>query len=96
MSTVSTRIPKELEEELNDFMEEEHLDKSVALRKLINEGLEEWRKGKALKMLEEGEISFFKAAELSGLDPWEFARLVKDEKITWVKDEHIREDIGEI
>ncbi len=96
MSTVSTRISKELEEELNEFMKEEKLEKSVALRKLISEGLDEWRKDKAVELLKNGEISFIRAAEMSGMDVWEFAVYMKEKKENWVKDERIKEDIGAV
>ncbi len=95
MSTVSTRIPKELEKDLYEYMQKEKLDKSVALRKLISQGLEDWKKEIALKMLASGEVSFSKAAEIAGMDVWEFSNLVKDKKITWIKDERIIKDIGE-
>ena len=96
MSTISTRISEELEKELNEFMEEEKLEKSVALRKLISEGLEEWRKSKAVELLKNGDISFIRAAEMSGMDVWKFAIFIKEKKANWVKDERIKEDIGAV
>jgi len=35
-------------------------------------------RGKALKFLEEGKVSFLKAAQMAGLSPWDFADLVRE------------------
>lgn len=95
-STVSVRLPKKLSEELNRFINEEKLDRSAALRKLIAESIEKWKRDKALDKLEEGKVSFNKAAELAGMDVWSFAALVKERGITWVKDEKVLRDLGAV
>lgn len=43
------------------------------------------KEGKALKMLERGEVTFSKAAKLADMDVWHFAERVKESGITWVK-----------
>lgn len=54
--TLSTRVPEEIREEIKDFMREEKLEKSAAVRKILRTGLEEWRKRKALELLEGGHV----------------------------------------
>lgn len=93
MGTISTRVPDDLEEELDKFLEEEKLDRSTAVRKLLAEGLEEWRKDRAVRKLEEGEISFSKAAELAGVSVWDFAVLVEEREITWVGSDALEDDL---
>ena len=93
MTSVSARVPTSLEEELDKFMEDEKLDKSTAVRKLLAEGLEEWKKEKALEMLEEGEASLSRAAEIANMTIWEFSDLVKKSKTTWIDDIHVQEDL---
>lgn len=91
---ISTRIPKELEEGVEEFMQAEKLEKSAAVRKLLWTGLQEWKKKKALELLERGEITFTKAAEIAGLDVWSFADLVRRSGITWIKSvEKVKADI---
>jgi hypothetical protein len=51
MGTISTRVPDELEAELEAYLEDEKLDRSTAVRKLLSEGLEEWRRERALDQL---------------------------------------------
>lgn len=71
--------------QLEQFMREEKLDKSAAVRKLLWIGLEGWRQKRALEALAEGKVTFMKAAESAGLDAWDFAELVKRSEIVWVK-----------
>ena len=89
MPVISVGIPEELKKEIEEFMREEGLEESEVLRKLLNMAISEWKKEKALKLLAEGKISYMKAVEKSGMNVWDFAEMVKERKIIWVKDEII-------
>ena len=91
--TISTRIPTDLEKELEKYMKEEHLERSAAVRKLLFRSLQEWREKYALTLLEEGRVTISKAAEISGMDIWSFVARVKELKIQWVKDADIAKDL---
>ncbi len=91
--TVSTRIPKELETELETYMEKEHLEKSTAIRKLLFQSLQEWREQYALRLLEEGRTTLSKAAEMAGMDLWSFTSKVRGLQMQWVKDIVIERDL---
>lgn len=93
MGTISARVPDDLEAELDAYLEDENLDRSTAVRKLLSEGLEEWRRERALDQLAAGTISFNKAAELAGMSVWDFAQLAKERDITWVDDDHLDADL---
>ena len=82
---LSTRVPTQVWSQLEQFMREEKLDKSAAVRKLLWIGLEGWRQKRALEALAEGKVTFMKAAEIAGLDVWDFVELVKQSEIVWVK-----------
>lgn len=84
---VSTRIPKEMEQEVEELMREEHLEKSVALRKLLHLGLEEYRRERALRLLSQGEVSVGRAAEMARMNLWEFTDLLRARRIPWVSDD---------
>lgn len=92
MGTISARVPDDLE----TYLEEEQLDRSTAVRRLLAEGLEEWRKERALHMLRAGDVSFTRAAELAELSVWDFAQLAKEHDVTWVGGDHLAEDIESI
>ncbi len=96
MGTISTRVPDDLEGELEEYLEKERLDRSTAVRKLLSEGLEEWRREQALKRLATAEITFTEAAQLAEMSVWEFAQLAKEHDITWVSGDHLEDDLEEL
>lgn len=91
--TVSARIPKELEKEVEKLMREEHLEKSAAIRKLLHVGVEDYRLRRALEKLAAGRASLSKAAEEAGVTIWELLDEARRRKVTWV-DETVLEDIA--
>ncbi|MDS0220956.1 UPF0175 family protein [Haloarcula sp. S1AR25-5A] len=93
MGTISTRVPDELEAELDAYLDEENLDRSTAVRKLLSEGLDEWRREQAIDQLAAGSITFSRAAEMAGMSVWDFAQLAKKRDITWVADDHLDADL---
>ncbi|MBS3083365.1 UPF0175 family protein [Candidatus Pacearchaeota archaeon] len=90
---LSTRIPKDLERELEKYMYEEHVEKSSAVRRLLYEALRMWREEYALKLLSEGKVTVSKAAQIAGVDIWDFISKVKKSKIIWVADEIVSKDL---
>lgn len=82
---LSARISEDMEKELEIFMKKEKVDRSIAVRKLLDSGLREWKVTRALKLLEDGEVTFLKAAHIAGLDVWTFADKVKESGIIWIK-----------
>jgi len=93
MGTISARVPDELEAELDEFIDEKNLDRSTAVRKLLSEGLDEWRREQALDQFASGSITFSKAAELAEMSVWDFAQIANDRDITWVADDHLDADL---
>ena len=88
-TSLSVRIPGELEQELEEFVDEEDLDKSVAVRKLLSKSLKEWREQKSMEFLSQGKLSFSAAAKFAVLDLWTFAEKIRQAKIVWIKDKEI-------
>ncbi|OVE83535.1 UPF0175 family protein [Natronolimnobius baerhuensis] len=96
MGTISARVPDDLESELEEYLEEERLDRSTAVRKLLSEGLDEWRRERALERLAAGETTLSKAADTAGLSVWEFAQLADECDVTWVSSDHLESDLEEL
>ncbi len=95
---ISMRMSKESLKELKEFIAEEKLSlASEAARKLLMLGLEKWKQEKAIEKLTMGKVSFLKACKLAGLNAWEFADLLKERKVEWVKEsaQSVREEIKE-
>ena len=85
LKPLAVRIPAEVEREILDIIEQEKLDKATVVRNLLEMGLVEWRKQTALEFLRQGKVTFSKAAELAKLSLWEFADLVKQRNVEWVR-----------
>jgi len=85
LKPLAVRVPEEIEREILEVVEREKLDKATAVRTLLEIGIVEWRKKTALELLQEGKVTFAKAAEVAKLSLWEFADLVKQRNIEWVR-----------
>jgi len=92
--TIATRIPSELEEEIIKFMEEEGLDKSTAIRRILEIGVSEWKKRRAIELYRFGKITLWKASQVAGLSLREMLEEVNRLRITThVTAKDIEEDI---
>ena len=96
MGTISARVPDDLEEELETYLEAERFGRSTAVRKLLAEGLESWRKERALDLLAADEVSFSRAAEIADVSVWDFTRLAAERDVTWVGSEHLVDDLDDL
>jgi predicted HTH domain antitoxin len=82
---LATRVPREIEREIREVTDYMNVEKAQAVRIILEIGISEWRKRTALELLRDDKVTFAKAAKFAKLDLWEFADVVKDRKIEWVK-----------
>lgn len=82
MKTTAVRIGKELETGLDLVMREEHVAKSEALRKVLEIGITDWRKRRALTLLRKGKVTLWKAAELARLSISEMLDAARKEGVS--------------
>ncbi len=61
------RLDKKMVRELNSIADEEHVDRTTVIRRLIAGAIENYKKGAVLQKYEQGKISISKAAEDTGL-----------------------------
>src|SRR3989337_3441881 len=85
LKPLAVRIPEEIEKEILEAVDRMKLDKATVVRTLLEKGIEEWRKQTALELLRDGKATFAKAAEMAKLSLWEFADLVKQRGVEWVR-----------
>lgn len=81
MKTVTTRIPEDDEEALSRLEAELSADRSEVLRRLIRQGLTDWRREKALEQLRDHKVTLRKAAELADVTYVEMLSLAAEEGI---------------
>ncbi len=65
--SLDIRLDKKMVEELNQIADEEHLDRTAIIRKLIASAIENYKKDIVMRKYEQGKISISKAAEGTGL-----------------------------
>ncbi len=85
LKPLAVRVPVELDEEISEIIKTEKLDKATVVRNLLETGITEWRKQTALELLGKGKVTFAEAAEVAKLSLWEFADLVKQCNVEWVR-----------
>jgi len=94
------RVQKKQIEVLDKISKEEKIDRSAALRKVLDIGIQEYLKRKAVEDYRRGRISIGKAAEDAGVSIAEFYKILNDEgvpirvDIAAVKDA-LKEDFGD-
>jgi len=81
MKTVTTRIPEDDEAALAELEAEMSADRSEVLRRLIREGLANWRRERALDELRDHNVTLRTAAELADVSYVEMLSLAADEGI---------------
>jgi len=82
MSLVSTRLPQDMDREIEQYARKEQVGKTVALRKILEKGLKEVRIEHALEEYRHGKVTLWKASEMARLSLWEMMDLVKERGIS--------------
>ncbi|MCK5723470.1 MAG: UPF0175 family protein [Gammaproteobacteria bacterium] len=67
METVSVRLPEKYLREIEEACKQEVVDKATMLRRLVDNGLIEYRSKKAFESYREGKVSLWKAAKMAGM-----------------------------
>ncbi len=65
--SLGVRLDKKMVEELSKIADEEHVDRTTVIRKLIADAIENYKRDMVLRKYEQGKISISKAAEETGL-----------------------------
>ncbi|HUY01363.1 MAG TPA: UPF0175 family protein [Candidatus Deferrimicrobium sp.] len=78
---IAARIPKELEKEIDDYMKDKGLDKSAAIRKILETGIFNWKIEKALTLYKLKRVSLWKASHIANLSLREMMDELNNRKI---------------
>lgn len=69
---VTARIPEEMYEAIEQIRDEEHTDRSTAIKVLLERGIDAWRLDDAVDRYRDGRSSLGAAANRAGLSLWRF------------------------
>ncbi|MHB1868711.1 MAG: UPF0175 family protein [Nitrososphaerales archaeon] len=78
---LSGRVNKRQIEQLEKISREEKSDRSSVLRKLLDLGLNEYNREKAVEQYRKGKISIGRAAEIAGVSISEFYKILEIEDV---------------
>ena len=81
MALISARIPEDIEKELIWYANKEKIGKTIALRKILEKGLEKIKLEYALDLYREGKVTLMKASEISRISLWEILDIIRERKI---------------
>lgn len=71
----------------------ERVDRSTAVRRLLADGVAEWRREHALDRLAAGEVTLSRGAESADESVWTFAQLAREADVTWVGADGVEVDL---
>jgi len=81
MRNLTVRVDEETLQRIDETAAIEKIDRSTAARRLLDKGMSEYRREKALELYRSGGCTLWRAAELSGLGLREMMELAEKEKI---------------
>lgn len=91
---ISTRLPKERIELIEEIAREEKVDKSTVLNRALEHYTQEWKLRKAVEAYREGTVTLSRAAEIAGITVWEMIDLLAQRKVpTQYEIEDLEEDL---
>jgi len=93
--TISFRLNKDVQKDLEVVEEKWHTDRSEVIRRLLSQALKEWKIQNALEEISSHKISVGKAAQTCGISIWEMFELVKEKNIDWTgfSEEDLKESL---
>lgn len=92
--SVGIRMDEDLLKKLDRISEEENLDRSTLVRKLLGKGYESFLKERAAEKYKRGEITLSKAAEEANITLWEMEEfLIKSGYISKYSIKDLKQEI---
>lgn len=79
---VTAQLQDEMIKELEEFMKVHGIDRSTAIRKLLEKSLDQWKIERAISEYMKGSVSLMKASEVAGLSMWEFIDELRKRDVT--------------
>jgi predicted HTH domain antitoxin len=66
-ATITTSVPKDIEEKIENISRIVHLDKSTVVRRLLSKAVQEWLIDHTMEQYHEGKITIGRAARIVGI-----------------------------
>jgi len=66
-STITTRVPDDIDKKIKNISQIEHLDTSTVVRRLLSKAVQDWQIDHALEQYKDGNITIGRAAQMAGV-----------------------------
>ena len=97
METITTRVPKDVLEEIKKIEKEEKADRAEVVRRLLADAVQRWRVKRAVEMIRDGQVTIRSAARTAGLSYLQMMEEMEKAGITLdYRDSDLREDLERI
>ena len=94
--TICLRLSKETAKKLREIADNEEKDRSTLIREILEHGLKEKNLEQAICLYRIGQVTGWKAAQLSGISLWNFYKVLGERGVLIQYSEHdLEEDIKE-
>ena len=70
--TIKIKLSEDLLKEIDEFVQETHLDRSAYLREILQKGFSLDKQQRILQKYSSGELSLLEVCRTLGWNPWEF------------------------
>ena len=81
LEAVTARLPRDMLKEVERLAQKEKVDRSELIRRLLDFALQQKRIEEAVRAYQEGKVTLWKAAEMSGISLREMMELARTKKI---------------
>ena len=96
-TTVSTKFSRSQLKEIEELARKKGIDRSVAIKRLITEGLKAERKREAVELVRMNRVTIWQAAELAQVSYREMLQLLRNSNVPFpLTPEELKKELGEI
>jgi predicted HTH domain antitoxin len=78
---IATRVDEDLLAHIEEIEKETRADRAEVIRRLLDEGVKQYRLKKATELLRDGKVTISRAAEIADISIWEMMDVMRDRKI---------------
>jgi predicted HTH domain antitoxin len=78
---IATRVDKDIIAQIKEIEMETQADRAEVIRRLLDEGIKQYRLKKAVTLLRDGKVTVSRAAEIAGLSVWDIVELMHAKRI---------------
>jgi len=92
--TISLRLPRETIKKLRELADKEGKDRSTLIREILEHGVKEKNLEHAVELYRSGQITGWRAAQLTGISLWNFYKILAEKGVLIQYSEHdLEEDL---